>query len=527
VIESQDTERRSVSGLRLAELIGSMSLAVDLGLGQPTEHVIRSSLIGLRIAERLGMNEDERAAVYYAALIAWVGCHADSHEQARWFSDDIALRRDMHEVDLVGLEAIGFLLSHLGAGKGAVQRARLAAAFIAHGRQWMVLMQPTHCLVAGELAERLGLGAGVSEPLQEAFERWDGKGTPRQLQGEQLSRAARIVQLASIVEVHHRNDGVDAAIEVAQKRRATQFDPALVDLFCSHAADILSDLDAATNWNDVIDAEPALRPVLSSTELDGALDAVADFADLKSPYTAGHSKAVAEVASAAAEIYGLPARDADLLRRAGLVHGLGRLGVSNAIWDKPGPLTPTELERVRLHPYLTERVLAAAPGLAGLGALAGQQSERLDGSGYPRGLTGLALEPAARILAVATVYCALREPRPHRAELTSDEAEVELRGEVRSGRLDGDAVNAVLRAAGHRVRRRREWPAGLTPREIDVLRLLVRGMTTAQIGERLVVSPKTVANHIAHIYMKIGVNTRAGASLFAMRHGLVDDGAER
>ena len=181
---------------------------------------------------------------------------------------------------------------------------------------------------------------------------------------------------------------------------------------------------------------------------------------------------------------------------------------------------------MRLHPYLAERVLAAAPGLSGLGALAGQQAERLDGSGYPRGLTGTALGPAARILAATTVYSALRAPRPHRPQRAADEAEAELRGEVRAGRLDGEAVDAVLRASGHRVRRRREWPSGLTPREIDVLRLLVRGMTNGQIGERLVVAPKTVANHVAHIYEKIGCNSRAAASLFAMRHGLVDD-AER
>src|SRR5919197_4087854 len=312
--EAPHAERIEASGLRLAELIGSMSLAVDLGLGQPTEHVLRSSLIGLRLAERLGMSEDERAAVYYAALIAWVGCHADSHEQARWFSDDIVLRHDIHEVDMVGLSAVGFFLRHLGAGQRPLQRARLAAAFMSSGRQWMALMQPTHCLVAGELAQRLGLGSAVSDPLLEAFERWDGKGTPKRLKGEQISLPARIVHLASIVEVFHHDAGVEAAVAVAQRRRGTQFDPALVDRFCTDAAEILSDLDSATSWNDVIDAEPALRPALSGPELDAALDAVADFADLKSPYTAGHSRAVAELASAAGEDYGLPARDVVLLR---------------------------------------------------------------------------------------------------------------------------------------------------------------------------------------------------------------------
>jgi HD-GYP domain-containing protein (c-di-GMP phosphodiesterase class II) len=516
-----------LGGLRLAELLGAMSLAVDLGLGQPTEHVLRSSLIGLRLAERLGLAEDERAAIYYAALIAWVGCHADGHEQAKWFGDDIALKRDIEQVDMAGLSAAGFFLRHLGAGQGPLQRARLAASFAASGRRWLAVSEPTHCLVAGELADRLGLGSAVSDPLQEAYERWDGKGAPKRLAGEQISLAARIVRLADVVEIYHRADGVAAAVAVARERRGTQFDPALVDRFCDHAAEILDGLDAATSWDDVIGAEPALRPVLTGLELDAALEAVADFADLKSPYTVGRSRAVSALAAAAGEAFLLPAGDVDVLRRAGLVHGLGRLGVSNAIWDKPGRLTPAEIERVRLHPYLTERVLAAAPSLAPLGTLAGQQNERLDGSGYPRGLAGAALGPAARVLAAATVYRALREPRPHRAAFDIEGAEGELRAEVRAGRLDGEAVDAVLRAAGHRVRRRREWPAGLTPREIDVLRLVVRGHTNAQIAERLVVAPKTVANHVAHIYLKIGVSSRAGASLFAMRHGLIDDDAER
>ncbi|HTN25704.1 MAG TPA: HD domain-containing phosphohydrolase [Solirubrobacteraceae bacterium] len=520
-------ERVDAAGLRLAELIGAMSLAVDLGLGQPSEHVLRSSLLGLRLAECIGLSEQERVAVYYVALIAWVGCHADAHEQARWFGDDIALRADTYEVDMVGLPAARFMLGHLGAGQGPLSRARLAASFIGSGRRWMSAMEPTHCLVAADLADRLGLGAIVHDPILEAFERWDGRGTPNRLKGEQISQVARIVHLGDVVEVFHRAGGVRAAVAVARERRGTQFDPALVDRFCADAAGILEGLDAATSWGDLIAAEPALRPVLRGAELDEAFEAVADFADLKSPYMAGHSRAVAELAAAAGEQYGLPAGDIVTLHHAGLVHGLGRLGVSNAVWDKPGPLTAGEMERVRLHPYLAERVLAMAPGLAGLGTVVGQQNERLDGSGYPRGLTAPALRPAARILAAAAVYRALREPRPYRPPRDADDAEAELRNEVRAGRVDGEAANAVLRAAGHRVRRRREWPAGLTPREIDVLRLLVNGLTTAQIGERLVISPKTVANHIASIYLRTGVNSRAGASLFAMRHGLVGDAAER
>ena len=231
---------------------------------------------------------------------------------------------------------------------------------------------------------------------------------------------------------------------------------------------------------------------------------------------------MADLAGAAAtHVYGLSDADARLVRRAGLVHDLGRLGVSNAIWDKRGTLTAAELERVRLHPYLTERMLASSGALAPVGAIAVQHHERLDGSGYPRGLSGDAIAPAGRILAAADAYHAMTEPRPHRAARTAEEAAAELRAGVRRALFDGDAVDAVLRAAGHPVRRRREWPAGLTTREVEVLRLLVRGLSNKEIAERLVISRKTAGSHVEHIYSKIGVSNRARASLFAMKHGLM------
>ena len=262
---------------------------------------------------------------------------------------------------------------------------------------------------------------------------------------------------------------------------------------------------------------------MSGVELDDALAAIADFADLKSPYTTGHSRGVAERAASAALRAGLGEPAAAELRRAGLLHDVGRLGVSNTIWDKPGVLSEAEMERVRMHPYLTQRTFSRSPRLAALAELAAAHHERLDGSGYPRGLAGGALSPEARILAAADAYQAMSEPRPHRPARPPDDAARELREEVRSGRLDADAVDAVLGAAGHRVRRRREGPAGLTRREIEVLVLLARGLSNKAIAAQLVVSPRTVGHHIAHIYRKIDCSTRAEASLFAMQHGLLPE----
>jgi HD-GYP domain-containing protein (c-di-GMP phosphodiesterase class II) len=266
-----------------------------------------------------------------------------------------------------------------------------------------------------------------------------------------------------------------------------------------------------------------LRTPLAGAELDAVLEALADYTDLKSPYTIGHSRHVADLAAEAGRHYGLPAEDVIVLRRAALVHDLGRLGISNSIWDKRGPWSAVEWERVRLHPYLTERMLASSRALQPLAVIAAQHHERLDGSGYPSGLSGSALSPAARILAAADVYQDATQEHPHRPARTPAEAAGELRAEVRAGRLDGAAADAVLAAVGHRVGRRREGPSGLTSREIEVLRLLARGLSNRQIAERLTITRKTASSHVEHIYAKAGVSSRAAASLFAVQHGLLPE----
>jgi HD-GYP domain-containing protein (c-di-GMP phosphodiesterase class II) len=509
--------------VRLAELVASMSLATDLGLGQPMEHVLRSCVLGLRIADDLDLDDAERAVVYYVALLAWLGCHADAHEQAAWFGDDIALRADSHTLDAVGPAMTSFVLRRVGRGRPPLRRALLLGSLLTSGRDAVAAMEATHCLIAGQFAMRLGLGADVRDALQHVFERWDGKGTPAGLKGTEIALPARIVVLADIVESFRRLGGVEAAVEVAHRRAGGQFDPSLGEHVRDNADALLADLDETTGWDAAIAAEPALAAGLTGVELDAVLEAIADFADLKSPYTSGHSRGVAERATSAALRAGLGEPAATELRRAGLLHDIGRLGVSNTIWDKPGPLSEPEMERVRMHPYLTQRTFARAPRLARLAEVAAAHHERLDGSGYPRALAGGVLSPEARILAAADAYQAMTELRPHRAARSADGAARQLREEVKRGRLDGDAVDAVLGSAGHRVQRRREGPAGLTQREVEVLVLLARGLPNKAIAARLVVSPRTVGHHVEHIYRKIGCSTRAAASLFAMQHGLVPE----
>ena len=465
---------------RLAELVAALSLAVDLGLGQPMEHLLRSCLIALRLAEEIGLDERERGVVYYVALLGWVGCHADGHEQAVWFGDDIALKADRFPVDMIGGAQARFVLRHVGMGDSVVHRGRLLGSLAGSNRELASAFETTHCSIAGEVAVGLGLGSSVADALLQVFERWDGKGAPSGLGGERIAIASRLVQLALIVEYYRRLGGVPAAVEAAVGRRGTQFDPALVDRVRDGAARLLAGLDETVGWDELIEAEPALRPTLSESQLDAALEGVANLADLKSPFMTGHSRGVAQLACEAARRSGFSEQQQRRLRRAGLLHDLGRLGVSNAIWEKSGPLSAAELERVRMHPYYTLRMFSRTTALAGVAELASTHAERLDGSGYPRGLTAAALSPSARVLAAADVYRAMIEPRAYRPAHEPQEAARLLHAEVRAGRLDGEAVRAVLGAAGRPISRRRQWPAGLTAREVEVLSLLASGSSISR-----------------------------------------------
>jgi len=508
---------------RLAELVAALSLGVDLGFGQPMEHVLRQCLIAMRLAGHAGLGEQDRMAVYYTALLVNVGCHADAHEQAKWFGDDIALKSGKYMHELGSVRGALATMRLVGAGNPPLHRFRVGLEFAFSGHRDLDGMISQHARLARSLAEQLELPGAVREGVGAAYEQWDGRGWPGVLKAGAIPVAARIAQLAEFAEVAHRVGGVAGAITLARRRAGRQFDPALAALLCARAEEIFGGLDAVPAWQTVIAAEPALAMELSPDQLDRALAAIANFVDLKSPFTLGHSVAVAELAEEAGRRLGLPPAQVLMLRRAGLVHGFGRLGVSNSIWDRPGPLSAGEWERVRMYPYLTERMLHQSAALAPLGEIAVQHRERLDGSGYPRGLSGGAISRPARVLGAADAYASMREPRPHRPARSAEEAAEQMRAEVRAGRLDGAAVDAVLEAAGHRLPRRREALAGLTAREVEVLILLARGLSNKQIAERLVITPKTAGNHVEHIYAKIGISGRAAAALFAVQHGLLPE----
>ena len=503
-----------------AEILAALSVAVDLGLGQPAEHMLRSALIATRICDRLGLSRAERDCTYYVALIMWIGCHADSHEYARWFGDDIAVRHDSYLVDLSGLPYLRFLLSNVARGQPLLQRLTVMAALFANARGQLSQLIHSHCMSAAMLAERIGLGADVQAALAYTFERFDGGGLPAGASGDAIPLPIRVAQVSDMLEVHQRAYGVDGAMVMVRSRRGGQFDPRVVDVVLADPDGVLAGPSAGDAWAAALREAPDRNKPLRDEELDRLLVALGDFVDLKCPFTLGHSRAVAELAADAATTAGLDDDAAALIRRAGYLHDLGRIGVSNQIWSKNGALTAAEFERVRLHPYFTVRILSQVPGLDAVAQLAGNHHESPDGSGYPRGLTGSSLSLPDRLLAAAVSYQSALEPRPYREKLAPEAAARRLRDRVRSGALDSVAVDAVLHVAGHRAGRPHLRPDGLTPREVEVLGLIARGASNKEVAAALVISEKTARNHVERTYAKIGVSNRIGASMYALKHGL-------
>jgi HD-GYP domain-containing protein (c-di-GMP phosphodiesterase class II) len=393
---------------------------------------------------------------------------------------------------------------------------------MATGGKPVVEQMANHCSAAGVFSDRLGLDAEVRAGLEQAYARWDGKGVPAELHGDALSLAARISHVAEACEVFHRLGGVDQAVEMVKARRGTHFDPAVADAVCIDPDGLFDGVDVEA-VDEFLDAEPAARTRLTDDELDRSLEAIGDFCDLRCAYFAGHCGGTAALVAGAAELLTLAPDETRLVRRAALVHDLGRFGVPGTILGKPGPLSPTDRERMRLHVYFVERIFQRPEPLRRIGLLAATHHERMDGSGYHRGIAGPMLSRPARLLAAADTYQAMTEPRPHRVARMPDDAEQELRAEVDAGRLDGEAVDAVLAAAGHTAAhsRRSAGPAGLTAREGDVLRLLAQGSSNKAVASALGISAKTVGNHVEHIYTKLGVSNRAGAALRAMELGVL------
>jgi HD-GYP domain-containing protein (c-di-GMP phosphodiesterase class II) len=508
--------------IRAAEVVGALSLATDLGTGQPLEHALRSAVLAVRLGELAGASAAELVDTYYVALLHASGCTSNGHEATQLYGDDIAHRAAFFLIDPTSpAEVLAFYKAYVGAGRPPEVREAILEDAIANAGPRARDAFATMCEVAQRFAGWLELGAGVNEALEYVFARWDGRGFPN-VQGDEIPLPMRLLHVARDISLFLTASGADEARSVIERRTGAAYDPRLAELAVRNFGELLGGLDETRIWAQAMDAEPFPELEIEGDRVDAAFAAIAALTGLKSPWLREHSTGVAELAEGAAWRLGLPAASVTLVRRAALAQDLGRVGVSNAIWEKPGPLGFGEWERVRLHPHFSERAFAQSRALAPIGRLAGAHHERLDGSGYHRGTRGTALELPTRILAAADCYAAMREARPHRPALDAQTAEAELQQEVEAGRLDAEAVHAVLAVAGHRVRERpRELPAGLTERELEVLLVLVQGASNQRIAADLGISAKTVGHHVEHVYQKAGVRSRAAATVWAFENDLV------
>jgi HD-GYP domain-containing protein (c-di-GMP phosphodiesterase class II)/DNA-binding CsgD family transcriptional regulator len=514
-----------VARFRLAEVLGGLSMVADLGFGLPRGTAVRTSLIATALARRLDLGAAEARDAYYTALLIHVGCVAVAHESAAAFGDDLALNRAVSRSNLADPEDVRTtLLPELTRRMSAGEAERVGAfALSADAMAWGRRTDTGVCEVAREVAHRLGLPASTQDALYHAFESWVGGAAPDGLRGEDIPLASRVARAALETAVFSQLGGVATAVDALRARAGVILDPGVVEVLVDDAASFVAEADRGDPSEWLLEVEPTPAIERDGRGIVDVARAFGDLADLKVPWMHGHARAVARLAVGGARRLGMDPSEAEHLEIAALLHDVGRVGVSNAIWEKAGPLTRLEWEQARMHAYHSERILAASPSLAPYSSTAGMHHERLDGSGYHRGTTAPNLTRAVRVLAAADVYVALVSPRPHRRALDRAAAADALAGEVRSGRLDPDAAHAVLSEAGHpMVPQRGPRPAGLSDREVEVLVLIARGHTNAEVADALFISKRTAEHHAQHIYAKIGLSTRAGAAMFAVQHGLVE-----
>ena len=509
--------------LRLGELLASLSIVADLGYSLPPDHALRACLLGTLLAREVGASRNDVADTFFVSLLAHVGCVAFAPEMSQAFGDDQRANRAGAKTNFADpREIFTTLIPETAKGLATAGRIRAAATILTRGRDIGKRYDTTVCEIGRETARRVGLSERVQRSLYEIKEWWNGRGTPRGLRGAEISLPARIARTASDAALFDCLSGPDDAIEAIQRRSGTILDPDVAGRFTSRARVLLSETTAGDPRGRVLALEPEPFVEIDRADLVDVAMAFADLADLKTPFTAGHSREVADVARSAARRIGLDAAAVDEVYLAALLHNLGRVGVSNAIWEKDGRLTSAEWEQVRMHPYHSERIVSSSSALAFLARSVGMHHERLDGSGYHRGCGTRDIPVGARVVAVADAFVAMLHSRPYRPPMASDEAANELRTEAQAGRLDADVVAAVLDGVGQRPpRQARSHAAGLSDREVQVLRLLAEGCSNPQIAARLHVARRTAEHHVQHIYTKIGVSSRAAAALFALENELL------
>ncbi len=429
------------------------------------------------------------------------------------------------------MDIASWLFKYIGTGEAFPTRATHILGFLANGRSFMKEGFESTCHVATRIAQRLGMPQAVQDALMQVFEQWDGRGMPYGAKTNAIPIISRIVLVTSFLEVFHRVEGRDATNHVALARRGKAFDPSVVDAFLSVAQkeSFWTGLEQERVWDSVLSMEPQQSPLryMGKEKLIDVALALADYADLKSPFQAGRSRRVADLAERIARRMGLSEPEATNIYRAALVHDIGIVAVPSFVLNKSqDTLTEAEREQVRLHPYHSERVLSKVPALEPIIPIVAAHHERMDGRGYYQGLRGSQIPLGAQIIAVADRFDELTHDAPDSRGRESDQAVDMMRQEV-AGRLSPEAFQALMgdlsgEDRSHRQKtRQQKWPARLTDREVDVLRLIAKGLNRRQVGKALFIAEGTVRSHLEHIYSKIGVSSRAAATLFAVEHDLL------
>ncbi len=516
--------------VRRADFLMALAYATDLATGHSRDFALRSCVLAMRFAQVAGLDENTRRNVYHQALLRYIGCNADTHLLAAAWGDEITLRRELHHIDLGNrAEFVETFVRAIKRKFADASPSELAAAVergLAEAPQVNVPILSGHCEVAQRIAARIGLPEDIRENLGQIYERWDGKGLPQGLSGNAVRFPVRLVTLAQDAIALNDAHGFQTMTAMIAKRAGGGYEPEIAELFLAHAEQLFAGLDQPVDRETILSLEPLPHGMLDDDACEEAYVAIADMIDMRMPFTFGHSRAVASIADAAGKRMGLPPTDIRDIRWAAYTHDIGELATPVSTWMRAGALTEREADAARLHPYHGERALVALgdDGKA-VAALVLRHHERLDGSGYHRYARAPDLAPAARILAAAEAFQTAREARAHRPALSDAAAASKLRSAVREGKLCADAVEAVLASAGQPARRdAAERLSGLTPREIEVLRLIAAGRTAKEAARQLDIAPKTADNHIQSLYSKIGVSTRAGAALYALERGLVEPG---
>jgi HD-GYP domain-containing protein (c-di-GMP phosphodiesterase class II) len=510
--------------LRLADLLAGLSRSADLGFGLQPGEAVRSAALAVLLGHSLELPDEDIRAALYSALLLHAGCIGYAHETAGFFGDDLTWNSAAARTNVADpKDVFTTFLPAVTRGYRPLERLRLGATILARGRRFGQRYETVACEVGRDVAGSLHLPGEIVRSVNHSYERWNGGGVPDGLVAEDIPPGSRLAEVATVATVFDTIGAAGMAVDAVRQQAGGILDPHIADHFGQRSDTLLGEVNAADPRDLLLDSEPDPVVCVPQSRLVDVAALFGDLADVKTPFTYGHARGVAALCRGAGKRLGMSRAQLVDLEVAALLHDIGAVGVSNTVWEKPGPLSDHEWEQVRMHPYHSERILAGSARLAPLAPLVGMHQERLDGSGYHRGCGSADISLAARVLAAADAYQAMRQDRPHRSALPPEQAKRCLVDEARAGRLDADAVNAVLEEAGHTAAARREVPAGLTEREVDVLALVAEGCTNAQIAQRLVISRRTAEHHVQHIYTKIGVSSRAAAAMFAMQHGLLPE----